>query len=378
MIALLSLKSVRVLDLSHNQLQNISFGYGRLDLTTLNLAHNAIKYLPDLSSLQSLRVIDLSNNQIHTVIPNFLPANVESFRLTANNITHLTQWPTLTKLQGCNDATTMMGSVVGVSIKFDQLHRHPHQHRRLHRSHGLLHPHGHHSRREKFFHNYGRSSFPPAGGIFMRDRNKCYLIEGSELDVSFNPLRCDCPLWEFVEWAKNLALFQDDILPCQRPKTLRQSVIFTDQMICGPEINSAQIIERTTISFDVVVLKEFHVSGAHQSRGRARKTTLEWNSRLPHIMDDYPTKLSNSNGDPVVKCNNLEHYHHLPANNYLNGLTESEYSCSEKRKSNQLSYYLDDNQRRITLWRHRIAAMRAPLAQFDNETNIMTVLHTPV
>nr|CDJ91169.1 unnamed protein product [Haemonchus contortus] len=38
----------------------------------------------------------------------------------------------------------------------------------------------------------------------------------------------------------------------------------------------------------------------------------------------------------------------------------------------------DDTQRRITLWRHRIAAMPAPLAQFDKETNIMGIVHTSV
>ncbi|VDO77275.1 unnamed protein product [Heligmosomoides polygyrus] len=38
----------------------------------------------------------------------------------------------------------------------------------------------------------------------------------------------------------------------------------------------------------------------------------------------------------------------------------------------------DPSQRRITLWRHRIAAMPAPLAQFDKETNIMSIVHTSV
>ncbi|KAE9411972.1 hypothetical protein Angca_000655, partial [Angiostrongylus cantonensis] len=57
------------------------------------------RYLPDLSGLRSLRVLDLSNNEILTVIPDYLPPNVESLRLAANNITHLGPWPFLTRLQ---------------------------------------------------------------------------------------------------------------------------------------------------------------------------------------------------------------------------------------------------------------------------------------
>ncbi|KAE9415436.1 hypothetical protein Angca_006841, partial [Angiostrongylus cantonensis] len=97
--ALISLSNVRVLDLSRNRLRTIAFGRGNFALTTLNLSHNSLRYLPDLSGLRSLRVLDLSNNEILTVIPDYLPPNVESLRLAANNITHLGPWPFLTRLQ---------------------------------------------------------------------------------------------------------------------------------------------------------------------------------------------------------------------------------------------------------------------------------------
>ncbi|KAK6038490.1 leucine Rich repeat-containing domain protein [Cooperia oncophora] len=97
--ALSSLDNIRVLDLSRNQLRSITFGAGPKSITTLNLAHNSLRYMPDMSALTSLRYVDLSNNEIETVKPSYLPPNVESLRLSANKIAHLTPWPFLRKLQ---------------------------------------------------------------------------------------------------------------------------------------------------------------------------------------------------------------------------------------------------------------------------------------
>ncbi|VDO20448.1 unnamed protein product [Haemonchus placei] len=141
--ALSSLNSIRVLDLSGNQLKTITFGFARVVFS---------RFMPDLSSLSSLRYVDLSNNEIETVKPSYLPPNVESLRLSANKIAHLTPWPFLRKLQ--------------------------------------------------------------------------------ELDVSFNPLECVCPLWEFIGWAESLALFQEDSLPSPFVEQMTLSIGDPLRMCC--------------------------------------------------------------------------------------------------------------------------------------------------
>uniref|UniRef100_A0A0K0CU96 Secreted protein n=1 Tax=Angiostrongylus cantonensis TaxID=6313 RepID=A0A0K0CU96_ANGCA len=56
-----------------------------------------------------------------------------------------------------------------------------------------------------------------------------------------------------------------------------------------------------------------------------------------------------------------------------------EYPYLEERRPTPPLHHLDDiSQRRVALWRHRIAAIPAPLAQFDKETNIMAIVHTSV
>ncbi|CAI4221678.1 unnamed protein product [Auanema sp. JU1783] len=97
--ALAQLQSLKHLDLSHNQLENIQFFRYASSLTTLNLSHNKLRYLPDFSTLTALRLLDLSYNNLLSVSPQHLPMNLESLRLTANYISHLTHWSSLQKLQ---------------------------------------------------------------------------------------------------------------------------------------------------------------------------------------------------------------------------------------------------------------------------------------
>ncbi|KAK6728035.1 hypothetical protein RB195_005596 [Necator americanus] len=366
-----------------------------------------MRYLPDLSGLRSLRIVDLSYNHILAVNPAYLPPNVESLRLIGNNITHLTQWPFLRKLQ--------------------------------------------------------------------------------ELDVSFNPLECACPLWEFVGWAESLALFQEEQLPCQRPKTLRKGR--AEEMICGPELIAAQRVDQTTLSVgephrmccavssypkpdlwwehdgqniswtttqrhlpdsgqiefciefasisvndlgfykcyanleDLTVSKEFHLRRSREPlvlssppniifycqfsiglfifafccatccilrRGRPSKTGPEKDSQCrTTLMDVLPPKECSSNSTTPSYCSQ-EHYH-VPVGccieNYQYGQCDDDsygpgsYPFMEERRYIQSAHCtnIDDIvQRRISQWRHRIAAMPAPLAQFDKETNIMGIVHTAV
>ncbi|PIO75022.1 leucine Rich repeat-containing domain protein [Teladorsagia circumcincta] len=326
--ALSSLNSIRVLDLSRNQLKSITFGVGPQSLTTLNLAHNSLRYMPDLSSLSSLRYVDLSNNEIETVKPSYLPPNVESLRLSANKIVHLTPWPFLRKLQ--------------------------------------------------------------------------------ELDVSFNPLECACPLWEFIGWAESLALFQEDSLPCQRPKSLRRSITATEQMICGPEVVGSPFVDQMTIS-----LGESHrmccLISAHPKpfmwweheqknitqafccatccilkRGRP-KTGPKKDSHchtVVHIMEDKNHSVETTATPSCCShehCHTPEDYCTADFQGVDNDCLAPAYSYVEARRCLQPSPPPDDvTQRRISLWRHRIAAMPAPLAQFDKETNIMGIVHTSV
>nr|CDJ86676.1 Leucine-rich repeat domain containing protein [Haemonchus contortus] len=409
--ALSSLNSIRVLDLSGNQLKTITFGFGPHYITTLNLAHNSLKFMPDLSSLSSLRYVDLSNNEIETVKPSYLPPNIESLRLSANKIAHLTPWPFLRKLQ--------------------------------------------------------------------------------ELDVSFNPLECVCPLWEFIGWAESLALFQEDSLPCQRPKSLRRSLLAAEEMICGPEVAGAPFVEQMTLSIgdplricclisahpkpamwweheqqnisrdaslrripesgqiefclevqsvgiedlggyrcfaqleDVVSSKEFHVNKVQEPlvlksppniifycqfsiglfvfafccatccilrRGQPMKTGPKKDNShchtVVHIMED-----KNQSVETTTTPTYCDHEHYYSSEDYCtndfqnaNDHDDEDDDClapmypyGETRRCLQPSPSPDDvTQRRISLWRHRIAAMPAPLAQFDKETNIMGIVHTSV
>ncbi|VDO77277.1 unnamed protein product [Heligmosomoides polygyrus] len=60
-----------------------------------------------------------------------------------------------------------------------------------------------------------------------------------ELDVSLNPLECACPLWEFVGWAESLALLQEEALACERPKSLRRSLVANYGQVRRQEVRSA-------------------------------------------------------------------------------------------------------------------------------------------
>ncbi|KAK6030538.1 hypothetical protein OSTOST_03325 [Ostertagia ostertagi] len=304
-----------------------------------------------------------------------------------------------------------------------------------------------------------------------------------ELDVSFNPLECACPLWEFIGWAESLALFQEDSLPCQRPKSLRRSLTAAEQMICGPEVVGSPFVDQMTLSLgeshrmcclisahpkpfmwweherknitksasqrrlsesgqiefcldiqsidvadlgvyrcyaqleDVVTSKEFHVNRVQEPlvlksppnilfycqfsfglfifafccatccilrRGRPMKTGPKKDSHchtVVHIMEDK--NQSASRQTPL--CCTLTHCPHArrlrrrPSQTVDNDCLAPAYSYAEARRCLQPSPPPDDvTQRRISLWRHRIAAMPAPLAQFDKETNIMGIVHTSV
>ncbi|EPB70646.1 hypothetical protein ANCCEY_10275 [Ancylostoma ceylanicum] len=311
-----------------------------------------------------------------------------------------------------------------------------------------------------------------------------YLFQ--ELDVSFNPLECACPLWEFVGWAESLALFQEESLPCQRPKSLRKSRADGPEMICGPEVFAAQHVDQTTLSVgdphrmccvvssypkpdlwwehdqqnitwgitqrhlsdsgriefcmeipsiairdlgiyrcyaqleDLVVSKEFHVRRAREPlvlssppniifycqfsiglfifafccatccilrRGRPSKTGPEKDNQCrTTVVHVLPPKEDSSNSTTPSYCSQ-EHYHvpvgccledcqYVP---YDEDCYAPEYPFIEERRYLQATAQFDDTaQRRISQWRHRIAAMPAPLAQFDKETNIMGIVHTAV
>ncbi|CAI5439451.1 unnamed protein product [Caenorhabditis angaria] len=49
-----------------------------------------------------------------------------------------------------------------------------------------------------------------------------FLNKLQELDVSFNSLQCDCSLYNFVNWAETLSLFDISQLPCRQPSELRK------------------------------------------------------------------------------------------------------------------------------------------------------------
>ncbi|VDM81526.1 unnamed protein product [Strongylus vulgaris] len=103
------------------------------------------------------------------------------------------------------------------------------------------------------------------------------------------------------------------------------------------------------------------------------------------VVHVLPPKDDSSNSTTPSYCSQ-EPYQHIPgccAENCHYVLREEDpyvpdYPFMEERRY-LTSKHLDDTaQRRISQWRHRIAAMRAPLAQFDKETNIMGIVHTAV
>ncbi|CAB3407829.1 unnamed protein product [Caenorhabditis bovis] len=65
-----------------------------------------------------------------------------------------------------------------------------------------------------------------------------FLNKLQELDVSFNDLQCDCSLWQFVNWAEQLSLFDSALLPCRTPSELRKSPI-DGKTVCGPSVISS-------------------------------------------------------------------------------------------------------------------------------------------
>ncbi|CAD6184527.1 unnamed protein product [Caenorhabditis auriculariae] len=78
-----------------------------------------------------------------------------------------------------------------------------------------------------------------------------FLTKLKELDVSFNTLECDCSLWQFVNWAEGLALFDSSVLPCRRLGELRKSPL-DGKTVCGPTVTS------TSQTSSVVSLGEDH------------------------------------------------------------------------------------------------------------------------
>ncbi|KAK5965735.1 Ig domain-containing protein [Trichostrongylus colubriformis] len=120
-------------------------------------------------------------------------------------------------------------------------------------------------------------------------------------------------------------------------------------------------------------------------RGRPMKTGPKKDIRchtVVHIMEDKRQSLETTATPP---CCGYEYYY--TPEDYCSAEFQSDdndclapaYPYAEERRCLQPSPSPDEiTQRRITVWRHRIAAMPAPLAQFDKETNIMGIVHTSV
>ena len=80
------LRHVVTLDLSNNEISDISDLWTLARLEELYLANNEIGYIDVLSNLQKLRVIDLSGNQIDDISPLFELKHLEYLNLLDNKI----------------------------------------------------------------------------------------------------------------------------------------------------------------------------------------------------------------------------------------------------------------------------------------------------
>jgi len=96
-----TMTSLRVLDLSHNNL--MSLPEGLLDnlpnLQVLFLSSNNFAQVPSLSSLNSLHTIALKHNQLTHVDAASLPSSLEALILTGNRITSVVNLPRLKNLR---------------------------------------------------------------------------------------------------------------------------------------------------------------------------------------------------------------------------------------------------------------------------------------
>jgi len=80
------LKHAKVLDLSNNEISDLTELWDLTRLEELYLANNEIGYIDVLSNLKNLRVIDLSGNMIDDVSPLFELEHLEYLNLMGNKI----------------------------------------------------------------------------------------------------------------------------------------------------------------------------------------------------------------------------------------------------------------------------------------------------
>lgn len=79
-------KHVKILDLSKNEISDLSKLWNLSKLEEIYLANNQIGYIDVLSNLQELRVIDLSENQIDDIDPLFHLEQLEYVNLIGNPV----------------------------------------------------------------------------------------------------------------------------------------------------------------------------------------------------------------------------------------------------------------------------------------------------
>jgi len=102
-IALLKeLKNLIILDLSNNQISDISPLKELTNLRSLNLSKNQISDITPLKELKNLIILDLSNNQITDITPLKELTNLRVLNLTINQITDITPLKELTNLRVLN------------------------------------------------------------------------------------------------------------------------------------------------------------------------------------------------------------------------------------------------------------------------------------
>lgn len=79
-------KHVKILDLSNNEIADLSQLWGLTQLEELYLAHNQIGYIDTLCNLQKLKIIDLSENQIDDISPLLELEQLEYVNLIGNPV----------------------------------------------------------------------------------------------------------------------------------------------------------------------------------------------------------------------------------------------------------------------------------------------------
>ena len=77
-----------ILDLSHNQLSDISELWNLENIEELYLSNNQIGYIDSLGNLPKLRIVDLSNNRIDDISPLLELENLEYVNVIGNPIPH--------------------------------------------------------------------------------------------------------------------------------------------------------------------------------------------------------------------------------------------------------------------------------------------------